>query len=177
MDSIEINGGTPLKGDIYVSGAKNAVLPIIMASILSDSTIYLSNIPDLTDVHTTILLIESLGGKVSKGQGKAESKAGMLAKHLPFNSHEEQGLKAASYDYSINNFLVIDASHLTNYRADYEIVRRMRASIWALAPLLAKYGQAEVSLPGAALLVLAKWICTLMYLKKWELILKYRKAI
>ena len=118
MDSLVITGGKTLKGTINVSGAKNAALPIMAASLLTDK-LTISNIPRLTDIITMENLLSKLGSKISV-----------------IHNNENQ--------YVIQ----IDSSKVNSFTAPYEIVRKMRASIWALGPLLAKYSRAKVSLPG-----------------------------
>lgn len=117
MQKLIIHGGKPLKGIINISGAKNAVLPIMAASILTDK-LHITNVPKLTDVSTMKELLKSHGADIE------------------IIEHE-------------NEFeLVINTSNINNLTADYEIVRKMRASIWVLGPLLSRYGKAKVSLPG-----------------------------
>jgi UDP-N-acetylglucosamine 1-carboxyvinyltransferase len=113
MDSLEIEGGIPLHGDIYVSGAKNAALPLLAAGLMCDGTLTLTHVPDLAD---TRLMIELLG---------------------------HHGLKIGSQDG-----LVSMIGPATNMDAPYDLVSKMRASILVLGPLLARYGEARVSLPG-----------------------------
>lgn len=115
MGKIHIIGGKPLHGSITVSGAKNAVLPIIAAALLTEETCTLHDIPDLADVATIIELINMLGVEVSSPQ---------------------------------KGQLVISASNLTAIEAPYEYVRKMRASFLVMGPLLARKGQAKMSLPG-----------------------------
>jgi UDP-N-acetylglucosamine 1-carboxyvinyltransferase len=119
MDSIVINGGKKLKGNISISGAKNASLPIMAASLLTDQALELTNLPILSDIDTMEELLSSHGAKIEKTLE-------------PNNSLS----------------LKISCNNITNHKADYEIVRKMRASIWVLGPLVAKYGDARVSLPG-----------------------------
>lgn len=115
MARIQITGGTPLNGAVEISGAKNAVLPILMASLLSDQPCRLSGVPHLKDVTTTIELLAQLGVAVSLGDHNAVS---------------------------------LDAGRLETHIAPYELVKTMRASILVLGPLLARSGEAQVSLPG-----------------------------
>lgn len=115
MDAFKINGGNRLTGEVTISGAKNAALPILMSAILSDTTIVIHNVPRLNDINTTIKLLTQLGAKVS---------------------------------WVGENSLSINASTIDQHRASYELVKTMRASILVLGPLLAKFGHAEVSLPG-----------------------------
>ena len=118
MDSIVVNGGKRLEGRINISGAKNSCLPIMVASILCDGVLSLSNVPKLSDIATM--------------------------KQLLLN----HGTKIQSFEEGEKLLLKLDSSHLNNFTAPYEIVKKMRASIWVLGPLLAKYGEAKVSLPG-----------------------------
>jgi UDP-N-acetylglucosamine 1-carboxyvinyltransferase len=115
MDKFCIKGGVPLKGRIKISGAKNAVLPIIAASILHDGEVILESIPHLKDVTTMLELMGSLGVKTK------------LADKMSIH---------------------IDSTHIHNFCAPYELVKTMRASILVLGPLLGRYGEATVSLPG-----------------------------
>ena len=114
MDKLVIEGGFPLKGEVIISGAKNAALPILISSLLSDETLNLQNVPNLQDIKTCIDLLSALGVSV-KRQG---------------------------------NDCFLDANDVNNFDAPYELVKTMRASILVLGPLLAKYGEAKVSLPG-----------------------------
>ena len=116
MDSIRVRGGTPLKGQIPIAGAKNACLALMPATLLTDEPLTLTNAPRLSDIRTMGTLLESLGAEVA---GLQDGRVLALSSHA-----------------------------LENARADYEIVRKMRASVLVLGPLLARTGQAEVSLPG-----------------------------
>ena len=115
MAKIILNGGDVLNGDVQISGAKNAVLPILCATILADEPVTLSNVPHLHDVTTTISLLGALGAKITVDD---------------------------------NQTLHIDPRSVNQTVAPYELVKTMRASILVLGPLLAKFGHAEVSLPG-----------------------------
>jgi len=115
MAKIIINGGEVLNGEVQISGAKNAVLPILCATILADEPVTLSNVPHLHDVTTTISLLGALGAKIT------------------VDDHQT---------------LHIDPRSVNQTVAPYELVKTMRASILVLGPLLAKFGHAEVSLPG-----------------------------
>ena len=117
MQKIVINGGNFLQGKINVSGSKNASLPIMAASILTDETLELENVPDLVDVHTMSQVLSSLGVSV------------------------------ASQNESKNN-LSLTYSDSDSAIAEYDLVRKMRASILVLGPLLARKRHASVSLPG-----------------------------
>ena len=118
MDSIIIKGGRQLHGTINLSGAKNAALPIMTCALLTDKEFKVYNVPKLTDIYTMKELLSSLGARIKVTHGVA--------------------------DFSIS----IDCSQINNLKASYDIVRKMRASIWVLGPLLARFGQAKVSLPG-----------------------------
>ena len=120
MGKILMTGGSSLQGDISVSGAKNAVLPILCATLLADSPVQICNVPQLQDVRTMMHLLTELGMSIQE----APSVSG-------------QGMT-----------LVLDAKGVHQYTAPYALVRTMRASILVLAPLLARYKCAEVSLPG-----------------------------
>ncbi|MDR2872456.1 MAG: UDP-N-acetylglucosamine 1-carboxyvinyltransferase [Xanthomonadaceae bacterium] len=120
MQKIVVNGGTPLHGEVAVSGAKNAVLPILCATLLADEPVEIRNVPHLHDVVTTMKLLGELGAIIDIDQGSlAES-----------------------------NRIVVDSRPVSQCVAPYELVRTMRASILVLGPLLARHGAAEVSLPG-----------------------------
>ena len=114
MDKIIIEGGHSLKGEVRISGAKNAALPILVSSLLADGWNTYTNIPDLKDIESTLMLLSSLGAKVEREKDTVR----------------------------------IDASGLNNSEASYELVRKMRASILVLGPLLARLKEARVSLPG-----------------------------
>lgn len=115
MQKIVVTGGRPLAGEVAISGAKNAVLPILCAALLADETVAIGNVPRLHDVKTTLRVLTELGA----------------------------GVEIAD-DYSLR----IDPRSVHSHVAPYELVKTMRASVLVLGPLLAKYGAAEVSLPG-----------------------------
>lgn len=120
MDKIRIIGGKPLEGKIPISGAKNAALPLMAASLLTDDTLKLSNVPYLADIVTM---------------------ANLLAQHgvdIAFSGLTQNGGRTMS----------LTANNVNNFTAPYELVRTMRASVWVLGPLLARFGAAKVSLPG-----------------------------
>ena len=114
MDSLIINGGKKLIGNIPISGSKNACLPMMIASLMTDEKMTLNNIPMLSDVRTLISILKSLGTNI---------------------------------EYKKDN-LHLHTKEIINHKASYDLVKKMRASFWVLAPLLAKKGYAEVSLPG-----------------------------
>jgi UDP-N-acetylglucosamine 1-carboxyvinyltransferase len=115
MDKLIIKGGVALDGEIRVSGAKNAALPILMGALLADSPVRVGNVPHLHDITTTLELLGRMG--------------------VSLTVDERSGV-------------VIDPSTLTETEAEYDLVKTMRASILVLGPLLAKFGKANVSLPG-----------------------------
>ena len=115
MDKLLIKGGTPLYGEIYASGAKNSALPILAASLLSDSPVTVGNLPHLNDVTTMLELLGSMGVGV------------MLSDEMEVQ---------------------VDTSSIKSLDARYELVKTMRASILVLGPLLARYQEANVALPG-----------------------------
>jgi len=123
MDKIVIRGGTPLLGTIPIGGAKNAALPLMAAALLSDEPLRLSNLPHLADISTMAHLMSDMGVSIAM-EGDA-----------PGGGH-------------MGRVFALDASTLNSTTAPYELVRRMRASILVLGPLLARHGHARVSLPG-----------------------------
>src|SRR4249919_314302 len=122
MQKIHIEGGVPLHGEVQISGAKNAVLPILCATLLADEPVSISNVPHLHDVVTTAKLLAGLGAGITIDQGT-------------IGKGSESGI-------------VVDPRSVDSHVAPYELVKTMRASVLVLGPLLAKYGAAEVSLPG-----------------------------
>jgi UDP-N-acetylglucosamine 1-carboxyvinyltransferase len=123
MDQIRIRGGNVLNGDIRIGGAKNAALPLMAASLLTDKGLTLSNLPHLADISTMAHLLSELGADIS------------MNGEVP----------GAGYDGRTFRIVVGDISNTT---APYDLVRKMRASILVLGPLLARCGRARVSLPG-----------------------------
>ena len=123
MDKIRIVGGRPLHGTIQVSGAKNAALPLMVASLLSDQPLTLRNLPHLDDITTMTVLLAQHGVALSLNGG-----------------HDEGG-----HD---GHVMTLDAGNVSSLEAPYDIVRKMRASVLVLGPLLARFGKARVSLPG-----------------------------
>ncbi len=126
MDRIRIRGGKPLRGEITISGAKNAALPLMAASLLSEETLTLSNLPHLVDISTLANLLVQLGVEIR------------------MNGAVEAGLEGGPG----GRVLELSAREVTNTEAPYDLVRKMRASVLVLGPLLARVGHAEVSLPG-----------------------------
>ncbi len=115
MDKFILKGSQPLQGEVVISGAKNAALPILAATILASDNVTISNVPRLHDVDTMMRLLKQLGAAV----------------HCDDNNHVQ-----------------VDSSLITKHIAPYELVKTMRASILVLGPLLARFGKADVSLPG-----------------------------
>ncbi|HYA05658.1 MAG TPA: UDP-N-acetylglucosamine 1-carboxyvinyltransferase, partial [Xanthobacteraceae bacterium] len=124
MDRIRIVGGNKLNGVIPISGAKNAALPLMIAALLTDQTLILDNVPRLADVAQLQRILGNHGVDI------------MSAGKRPGDT-EYQG-----------QTLHISAANIIDTRAPYELVSRMRASFWVIAPLLARMGEAKVSLPG-----------------------------
>jgi UDP-N-acetylglucosamine 1-carboxyvinyltransferase len=118
MDKLRMLGGTPLKGEVAIAGAKNAALPILCACLLTDQPITLRNVPDLQDVRTMLKLLQEIGATVT----------------FP--------------DANDRNHIVLNAANIKSSEATYEMVKTMRASILVLGPLLARMHNAKVSLPG-----------------------------
>ncbi|MGR5064826.1 UDP-N-acetylglucosamine 1-carboxyvinyltransferase [Photobacterium sp. DNB22_13_2] len=113
MQKFRIQGGGPLSGEVSISGAKNAALPILFAALLAEEPVEVANVPKLRDIDTTMELLSRLGAKVSR-----------------------------------NGSVHVDAGPVNEFCAPYDLVKTMRASIWALGPLVARFGQGQVSLPG-----------------------------
>jgi UDP-N-acetylglucosamine 1-carboxyvinyltransferase len=124
MDRIRIKGGKRLQGTIPVSGAKNATLPLMIASLLTSDTITLKNVPNLADVSLLIRILRNHGVDTAVDGKRA-------------NGHTHQG-----------DTLHLTARDIVDTTAPYDMVRRMRASFWVLGPLLARSREARVSLPG-----------------------------
>ena len=116
MDYFEINGSKKLNGVVEVSGAKNAVLPLMAAAILNKDKLKISNVPTLSDSITMSKLLEEMGAEVN---------------------------------FESDNSIFVDSSNLNTPFAPYDLVKTMRASFYVLGPLLARFGKAKVSLPGA----------------------------
>src|SRR5689334_4542391 len=117
MDKLLIRGGRRLEGEVAISGAKNAALPELCASLLTDEPLTLANVPGLQDVRTTLKLLGTMGVEAER-------------------------------DATQPDRVTLSAAHLTSHEAPYELVKTMRASILVLGPLLARTGEAMVSLPG-----------------------------
>ncbi len=115
MDKLIINGGAPLNGEVRISGAKNAALPILAATLLAEDPVTVCNVPHLHDITTTMELLGRMGVSLT-------------------------------VDEKLN--IEVDVSTIDEFYAPYELVKTMRASILVLGPLLARFGRADVSLPG-----------------------------
>ncbi|GAA0517006.1 UDP-N-acetylglucosamine 1-carboxyvinyltransferase [Pigmentiphaga sp. GD03639] len=117
MDKLQITGGRPLRGEVEVSGAKNAALPCLCASLLTADAVTLENVPQLNDIGTTLRLLRQLGVKAERAGQPGDR-------------------------------VTLDATRVESLEAPYELVKTMRASILVLGPLVARFGEARVSLPG-----------------------------
>ena len=122
MDKIKIRGGKALEGKIFISGAKNAALPLICASLLTDETITLTNMPMLSDIRAMNKLLEQLGTRINDFDDFVDGHA------------------TKTYSYRTRD--------IESVTAPYDYVRKMRASYYVLGPLLARFGKCELSLPG-----------------------------
>lgn len=122
MDKLLIRGGRPLTGDIQISGAKNAALPLLAACLLSEETLTLTNLPHLADIQTMANLLVQHGVQID------------LRERIGFGSERRR--------------MELTASNITSLEAPYDLVRKMRASVLVLGPLVARFGKAKVSLPG-----------------------------
>ena len=114
MDSLVIDGGKKLEGNIPISGSKNTCLPMMIASLMTNEPVKIKNIPMLSDVKTLISILESIGSSVKYEKDE----------------------------------IILETKEIINHKASYDLVKKMRASFWVLAPLLLRQGYAEVSLPG-----------------------------
>jgi UDP-N-acetylglucosamine 1-carboxyvinyltransferase len=117
MDKLIICGGNPLRGEVTISGAKNAALPELCAALLTPEPVVLHNVPHLQDVNTTLKLLRNMGVQAQRSETQAD-------------------------------VVTLNAANVSTPEAPYELVKTMRASILVLGPLLARFGQARVSLPG-----------------------------
>ena len=114
MDKLIVKGGNPIRGEVTISGAKNAVLPIIIGALLADDVTVLHDVPKLSDVATISEILQILGAKIT------------------FE----------------NNTMTIDGRTVNNYTAPYDVIQKMRASVQIMGPLLARFGKANISMPG-----------------------------
>ena len=119
MDKIIVTGGRRLRGEVLVSGSKNAALPILISSLLTSDPCFYDKIPDLLDVHTILKLLAGLGVEIERGPWRSGSGG-----------------------------LTVCAQGVKNFEASYDLVKTMRASFLVLGPLLARFGKARVSTPG-----------------------------
>ena len=124
MDRIRIVGGNPLTGNIPISGAKNAALPLMIASLLTDDTLTLENVPHLADVEQLIRILGNHG--------------------VDYTVNGRRERQSEGYSRTIS----FSARNIVDTTAPYELVSKMRASFWVIGPLLARTGEAKVSLPG-----------------------------
>ena len=113
MDKFRVQGPTKLQGEVTISGAKNAALPILFAALLAEEPVEIQNVPKLKDVDTSMKLLSQLGAKVER-----------------------------------NGSVHIDARDVNVFCAPYALATEHRGAIWALGPLVARFGQGQVSLPG-----------------------------
>src|SRR5258706_14038320 len=122
MQKLKIRGGTPLSGDVRISGAKNAALPILAAALLTAEPLVLGNVPHLNDIDTMLKLLGQMGVAATRGgEGGRET-------------------------------VTLQADRVSELVASYDMVKTMRASILVLGPLVARFGEARVSLPGGGAL-------------------------
>jgi UDP-N-acetylglucosamine 1-carboxyvinyltransferase len=128
VDAIRIEGGKPLVGEIVIGGAKNAALPLMAAGLLSDEPLTLTNMPELADIATMGNLLRQLGVRIDQsalGAGADIAEAGATGRTMTLRTEK-----------------------IASVTAPYDLVRRMRASVLVLGPLVARHGEAKVSLPG-----------------------------
>lgn len=141
MDKIKIKGGRQLNGEIFISGAKNAALPLICASLLTEETVTLTNMPILSDIKSMNLLLEQLGTQIDS-----------------FDDFVD-GHPTKTYSYR--------TPELTSIAAPYDYVRKMRASYYVLGPLLARAGKLNFHCRAAALSVRVRWTFIWQPWKRW----------
>ena len=135
MDRIRITGGHRLTGTIPISGAKNAALPLMIASLLTADTVTLKNVPNLADVSLLIRILRNHGVDTAVDGKRA-------------NGHSHQG-----------DALHLTARHIIDTTAPYDLVRKMRACFWVLGPLVARCGEAACRCPAAARSARGRSIC------------------
>lgn len=136
MDRIRIVGGHRLTGEIAISGAKNAALPLMIASLLTEEPLELENVPDLADVDQLIRILGNHGADYSLSGRRAGGKAAQ--------GGNSRGKGGSSYA----RVMRFEARNIVNTIAPYDLVSKMRAGFWVIGPLLARCHEAEVSLPG-----------------------------
>ncbi len=132
MDKFRVQGPTRLQGEVTISGAKNAALPILFSALLAEEPVEIQNVPKLKDIDTTMKLLSQLGAKVER-----------------------------------NGSVWIDAGPVDVFCAPYDLVKTMRASIWALGPLVARFGQGKFLCLAAALSARVRSICILAVWSSW----------
>jgi UDP-N-acetylglucosamine 1-carboxyvinyltransferase len=132
MDKLLIAGGIPLSGEVAISGAKNAALPLLCAALLTKEPVTFTNVPQLNDIGTMLKLLAQMGVKVTRETSKVGA----------------------------GDTVTLDASGLNNAVAPYEMVKTMRASILVLGPLVARAGEAGYRCPAVAPSARGRWIST-----------------
>jgi UDP-N-acetylglucosamine 1-carboxyvinyltransferase len=143
MDKIVIEGGVPLRGEVAVSGAKNAALPILAATLLAPGVHYLYNVPPLADIRTAKKVLGLMGVQFEDG-----GHGGPPHPHGGPPHQAISGQPGSEGPPLGEDALVVDTSRLTGWMAPYEVVKTMRAAVLVLGPLVARARQASVSLPG-----------------------------
>jgi UDP-N-acetylglucosamine 1-carboxyvinyltransferase len=131
MDKILVHGGRKLSGTVNISGSKNSALPILAATLLTKEECVIHHVPDLSDVHYMLQILDHLGAAVERASGTVTVKAEKVATHAP-----------------------------------YEVVRKMRASVCVLGPLLGREREATVSMPGGCVIG-DRSICTSRASRRW----------
>ena len=134
MDKLIIQGGVPLHGEVSISGAKNAALPILLASILIDEPVVFHNVPHLRDINTTLELLSILGCEAQFDSEDPDSISG--------------GIDTPDARPVFSGGVVRTSPCRLSHEAPYDLVKTMRASVLCLGPLLARLGEAKVALPG-----------------------------
>lgn len=142
MDKLQISGGVALRGEIAISGAKNAALPLLCAALLTREPVTFTNVPHLNDIGTMLKLLAQMGVKVTREAAHDATHGNGMGKVPGGGSEAVQGKQGAG------DTVTLEASALDNPVAPYELVKTMRAAILVLGPLVARTGEAKVSLPG-----------------------------
>src|SRR6185369_13481042 len=148
MDMFVVQGGRQLAGRVAVSGAKNAALPIMAAALVADGPSVLTGVPDLVDVQTLGQLLSTLGMRVTRAGSVGRISNPSEEMGQTFRSAEHCGPATADKNVCPTDALTLEVIDDRPCIADYELVRKMRAGICVLGPLLARRGRACVSLPG-----------------------------
>ena len=153
MDRIRLTGGYELNGTIPISGAKNAALPLMIASLLTNEPLILTNVPRLTDIATLARLLAELGVEIDvlNARGEWETLTTRTEGRLSLGADQARRLAGFGPDTKFRpggRTLRLTAKTIESTHADYDLVSRMRASFWVLGPLLGRRGEADVSLPG-----------------------------